>query len=76
MQDARAHVLCQIDPGRAREATDYLTAVPGVTDAVMTTGAYDVIATVTATTEEALRRALALARRTPGLCALRTCRTG
>ena len=67
------HLLLQIEPGRAAEAVDYLSAVPDVSDAVPTSGAYDVIASVPVTSEEALSRALAAARRTPGLFALRVC---
>lgn len=70
----RAHVLLQVDPGRSREAADYLAALPSVLGAAATSGAYDVIATVQAESEAALRGTLALARRTPGLCALRLCR--
>lgn len=67
------HLLLQIEPGRAAEAVDYLGGVPDVADAVPTTGAYDVIASVPVTSEEALSRALAAVRRTPGLFALRVC---
>ena len=70
---SRAHVLLQIDPGRSKEALTYLTALHTVTEAVVTSGAYDVIATVQAPSDDALRRTLARARRTPGLCAMRLC---
>ena len=73
---SRAHVLFQVDPGRAPEAVRWLAALPAVTDAVVTSGAYDVIATLSADSGEELARTLAQARRTPGLCALRLCRAG
>lgn len=74
MSGTRAHVLVQVDPGRSAEAASYLSGLPSVTEAVMTTGAYDVIATVLAASDDALRRVLGQARRTPGLAALRLCR--
>ena len=70
----QAHVLLQVDPGRSQEAYQYVSALPTVTDAAMTSGAYDVIATVDAGSDEVLGRAVAQARRTPGLCVLRLCR--
>ncbi len=73
--DSRAHVLLQIDPGRAQEAAQYVAALPAVSEAVLTSGPYDVIATVQGDDAE-LRRTMAQARRTPGLCVLRLCRTG
>lgn len=72
--DVRAHVLLQVDPGRSQEAARYVAGLPTVLEAAPTSGAYDVIATVQAESEDGLRRTLALARRTPGLCALRLCR--
>ena len=71
---SRAHVLLQIDPGRSREAVAYLSGLETVTEAALTSGPYDVIATVQAPSDDALGRAVARARRTPGLCALRLCR--
>ena len=70
----QAHVLLQVDPGRSQEAVQYLSALPTVTQAAMTSGAYDVIATVEAGSDDALGRVVAQARRTPGLCVLRLCR--
>ena len=70
----QAHVLLQVDPGRSREAQSYLAALPTVTQATVTSGAYDVIATVEAGSDEALGRAMVQARATPGLCVLRLCR--
>ena len=70
----QAHVLLQVDPGRSWEAQSYLAALPTVTQATVTSGAYDVIATVEAASDEALSRALVQARATPGLCVLRLCR--
>ena len=70
----QAHVLLQVDPGRSQEAYRYVAALPTVTAAAMTSGPYDVIATVEAGSDEAVGRAVAQARRTPGLCALQLCR--
>ncbi|CAA9342228.1 MAG: hypothetical protein AVDCRST_MAG07-2435 [uncultured Frankineae bacterium] len=71
---SRAHVLLQVDPGRSREAVQYLTGLDTVTEAALTSGAYDVIATVQAPSDDALGRTVAKARRTPGLCVLCLCR--
>jgi uncharacterized protein with GYD domain len=71
---SRAHVLLQVDPGRSREAVQYLTGLDTVTEAALTSGAYDVIATVQAPSDDALGRTVAQARRTPGLCVLCLCR--
>ena len=70
----QVHVLLQVDPGRSQEAFRYVSALPTVTDAAMTSGPYDVIATVEAGSDEAVGRAVAQARRTPGLCVLQLCR--
>jgi len=74
MDASRAHVLLQIDPGRSPEAVRFLAGLPAVTEAVVTSGAYDVIATVQVAGGEGLGPTLAQARRTPGLAALRLCR--
>jgi uncharacterized protein with GYD domain len=73
---SRAHVLLQVDPGRSGEALRYLSALDAVTEAAVTSGAYDVIATVSAPSDDALSHTVAQARRTPGLCVLRLCRPG
>ena len=70
----QAHVLMQVDPGRSQEAFQYVSALPAVTQAALTSGAYDVIATVEAGSDEVLGRIVVQARQTPGLCALRLCR--
>jgi uncharacterized protein with GYD domain len=73
---ARAHLLLQVDPGRAGEAAAFLAGLPGVVEAVATSGPYDVVAVVEAAGEPGVQRAVARARRTPGLAVLRTCRGG
>ncbi len=75
MSTTRTHVLVQVDPGRSQEAARYLAGLPTVTEAVLTSGSYDVIATVLTASEDALRRTLAQARRTPGLAVLRLCQS-
>jgi len=70
----QAHVLLQVDPGRSHEAYQYVSALPAVTVVAMTSGPYDVIATVEAASDEAVGRAVAQARKAPGLCVLQLCR--
>jgi len=70
----QVHVLLQVDPGRSQEAYQYVSTLPSVAEAAMTSGAYDVIATVDAGSDEVLSRTVAQARKTPGLCVLRLCR--
>jgi hypothetical protein len=72
----RAHLLLQVDPGRAAEAAAFVHALPHVQSVAPTSGAYDVIAAVEAASAGELAATLARARRTPGLCALRVCRSG
>jgi DNA-binding Lrp family transcriptional regulator len=72
----RAHLLLQVDPGRSQEAVTVVGALPAVTDAVVTSGPYDVIATLAVADEDELRRVVRQARRVPGLCMLRVCRPG
>ena len=73
--DSRAHVLLQIDPGRQEEAVQYVAGLSTVTETVLTSGPYDVIATVQGTDAQLLQT-MSQARRTPGLCVLRLCRAG
>ena len=70
----RAHLLLQVDPGRQEEVAAYLDALPQVTEAVVTSGPYDVIATVCVPDEHELSVTVRKARRSPGLAALRLCR--
>ena len=72
-----AHLLLQVDPGRADEAASYLATLPSVAQATVTSGPYDVIARVQVVdlTDEAVSRVVAQAKRTPGLCELRVCRS-
>lgn len=72
----QAHLLLQVDPGRGEEAASYLAGLPSVVEAVVTSGPYDVIATVRVPDEDGLHSAVRQARRSPGLCVLRTCRVG
>ena len=68
--EPRAHLLLQVDPGRAASVAQFVGAVPQVQEAALTSGPFDVIAVVTGD----LERALARVRRAPGLCAVRVCR--
>ena len=67
-----AHLLLQADPGRAEEVAAHLNAHPGVTEAIVTSGAYDVIARVDLDQQD-LPHVLLHARRAPGLCGVRVC---
>lgn len=71
---ARAHLLLQVDPGRSEEVARYVGAIPAVTEAVVTSGPYDVIVTVAVADEDELSVVVRQARRSPGLAVLRTCR--
>ena len=68
-----AHLLLQVDPGRADEVAQYVGQLPAVTVAAVTTGPYDVIARVQLSGEP-LSAVLAHARRAPGLAGVRICR--
>jgi len=72
---ARATLLLQADPGRAGEVASFVAGLPAVTEAAVTSGPYDVIATIDLT-GEGLDRVVRQARRAPGLCDLRVCRAG
>jgi DNA-binding Lrp family transcriptional regulator len=72
----RAHLLMQVEPGRANEVARYVESIPEVREAAETSGPFDVIALVTGATELELTRAMARVRRAPGLFALRVCRAG
>ncbi|HEU0102910.1 MAG TPA: Lrp/AsnC ligand binding domain-containing protein [Mycobacteriales bacterium] len=73
MADAHAHLLLQADPGRADEVASFVADLPSVRETAVTTGPYDVIARVDLVGEE-LARVVVLARRAPGLSAVRVCR--
>ncbi|MCW2714230.1 MAG: hypothetical protein JWN88_1277 [Frankiales bacterium] len=68
-----AHLLLQVDTGRAAEVARYLSALPEIAEACVTSGPYDVIAVVDLSRHE-LSSALAHARRAPGLAGVRVCR--
>lgn len=66
-----AHLLLQVDAGRAEEVAQWVAALPHVQETAVTSGPYDVIVRVPG---EALPRVLALTRRAPGLAGVRVCR--
>lgn len=68
-----AHLLLQVDPGRADEVAAFVADLPSVTTAAVTSGPYDVIATVDLS-DETLSHVLVLTKRAPGLSAVRVCR--
>lgn len=70
---AHAHLLLQAEVGRAEEVAAFVQQAPSVMLAAVTSGAYDVIAVVDLT-DDGLDRALARARRAPGLQGVRVCR--
>lgn len=64
--------LIQVDPGHADALAQLLTQMPGVYDASVTSGPYDVIAEVTPGVEH-LQRISTEVRRAPGLAKLWVC---
>ena len=67
-----ATLLLQTDPGRADDVATYLGHLEAVTEAVVTSGPYDVIAQVDLTAD--MSRVLAEAKRAPGLARVCVCR--
>ena len=68
----RAHLLLQVDPGRAEEVASFVATLPSVSGTTVTSGPYDVIAQVDLA-DGALARVLAQARRAPGLSRVCVC---
>ncbi len=73
MTTSRAHLLLQTDPGRADDVASYVATLTSVTGTVVTSGPYDVIATVEDSDD--MPRLLAETKRAPGLARLCVCRT-
>lgn len=71
---SRAHLLLQVEPGRAAEVTRYVGELPDISEAAQTSGPFDVIAVLDAASEAVLARTLTRVRRAPGLWAVRVCR--
>jgi uncharacterized protein with GYD domain len=70
---ASVHLLLQADPGRADDVASHLATMKSVTETVVTSGPYDVIARVDG--EADVPRVLAEAKRAPGLARLCVCRS-
>lgn len=68
-----AHLLLQVDPGRADEVASFVATLPSVREAAVTSGPYDVIAVVDLT-DDGLARVVSQARRAPGLTRVCVCR--
>jgi hypothetical protein len=68
-----AHLLLQVDPGRADEVASFVATLPSVREAAVTSGPYDVIAVVDLT-DDGLARVVSRARRAPGLTRVCVCR--
>lgn len=68
-----AHLLLQVEPGRAQEVAAFLAALPGTCETAVTSGAYDVIVRIDLD-EPDLSHVVVQARRAPGLSGLRVCR--
>lgn len=66
-------LLLQADPGRAADVAAHVSALDAVSDAVLTSGPYDVIAVVAP--EADVAGAVAGAKRAPGLARLCVCRS-
>ena len=67
-----AHLLLQVDPGRADEVASFVATLPSVREAAVTSGPYDVIAVVDLT-DGRLSRVVAQTRRAPGLTRVCIC---
>jgi len=67
-----AHLLLQVDPGRADEVASFVSTLPSVREAAVTSGPYDVIAVVDLT-DDRLARVVAQTRRAPGLTRVCVC---
>lgn len=76
LETRKVHLLLQTDPGRAQDVLATVTSVPGVIDAVVTSGAYDVVAQVFVADEHELATVLAGVRQAIGLSRLSVCRPG
>ena len=70
----RAHLLIQADPGTTQALQSHLVGVPGVAEALATSGPFDVVAHVAVRDEGELQHVLTAARRAPGLARLCLCR--
>lgn len=66
-------LLLQADPGFAQPLASYVTSLAGVDSAVVTSGPYDVVAELAASTEGLKQDILAQVRQAPGLCRLCVC---
>lgn len=66
-------LLLQADPGRAAEVASHLAALPSVSDTVLTSGPYDVIAQIADDGDVA--SVLARAKKAPGLSRICVCRS-
>ena len=66
-------LLLQADPGRAAEVASHVAALPSVSDTVLTSGPYDVIAQVAEDAD--VPQILASAKRAPGLARICVCRS-
>ncbi len=69
---ASAHLLLQTDPGRAGDVAAHVGALAVVSQAFITSGPYDVIATLGPDVD--VPHALAQVKRAPGLARLCVCR--
>lgn len=68
-----AHLLLQAEPGRALDVAEHVAQVTHVVATSVTSGPYDVIASVDVVGEE-LSSVLTQARRAPGLARVCVCR--
>ncbi|MFN2538967.1 MAG: hypothetical protein ABR549_12600 [Mycobacteriales bacterium] len=66
-------LLLQADPGRAAEVASHVATLPSVSDTVLTSGPYDVIAQIADDAD--ITAILAGAKRAPGLARICVCRS-
>lgn len=72
----KVHLLLQADPGHAEDVLATVTALPGLIDAALTSGAYDVVAEISVVDEGDVTVLVAGLRRLTGLAGLSICRPG
>ena len=75
VNQGRAHLLLQADPGTQEMLCSYVEGVRGVDEVASTTGAFDAIDRVEVADERQLQAVLVAARSAPGLARLCLCRT-
>lgn len=71
----RVFFLLQTDPGRAREAHQFLQSTTGVAEVAATSGPFDLIVTADVADTAGFERLVRVCRRAPGLSRLSRCQS-